>query len=357
MSSNWDEFHSRVAAWEQAGDVERIRLLDFYRNGFHCHETDPELSYLLFTQGRDEARRLVEPWWDLFFESMRLTALTSYVMDFTRALPLAVELMVRFSTPEGQVHRDRLSILNNVLYAYLNTDPLGYGEELERGLAYLDGEHPQGPEGGRFVLLHRWRAYLIAIESWEAVYEMALRSLALLTRTRDAHTRNWHTAWALDQHCQICHAMGRLDELAGHAEHLIKISNKTGQLLRTEAAGLIWQAVSSRAKGDEKAASSAFHRGMALLEDLERRDSILAEGVAAYYEAGGDLKAAIGVRDREFAEVSRKGMLHRSCQIQIERCRLLDRAGELTPANLEAVRLSASRLRVPDWYLKKLDTI
>ncbi len=106
--------------------------------------------------------------------------------------------------------------------------------------------------------------------------------------------------------------------------------------------------------GQGTAASSSFHRGMALLEDLRRRDSICPEGVAAYYEAGGDLEGAIGGRDREFAEVATTGMLHRSGQIRIERCRLLDRAGRLAPADLEAVRAQADGLQLPGWYREKL---
>ena len=31
----------------------------------------------------------------------------------------------------------------------------------------------------------------------------------------------------------------------------------------------------------------------------------------------------MGVRDRELAEITPKGMLHRMAQVQIERCRLL----------------------------------
>jgi hypothetical protein len=355
MSSSWYDAFMQKLAWQQTDDADRTRLASIDQDAWAAQEKDPEFSYWLYTYGRDEARRLNEPWWVLHYECCRLNALTSFLMDFSRALPLAVELMVRFSSPEGLVHSDRLQVLDNVLYTYVNTDPLGFREDLEKGFAHLDGEIPQGPEGQRFVLYHRWRAYLIAIESWDAVYEMALRSLALLSRAHPPYSQIWHTAWALDQHCQTCHALGRMDELAGHADHLVEISGKRGNLLRTEAAGLIWQAVSRRAKGNEKAASKSFHRGMAMLEDLERRASICASGVAAYYEAGGDLKAAIGVLDREFAEVSGKGMLHRSCQIQIERCRFLDRAGELTAEDVNAARLSASRLRVPEWYQEKLD--
>ena len=162
MDEVWSDFYLRVAVWQEAGDTERLRLPELYHQAFRLQETDPERSFAMFTQGRDESRRLNEPWWVLFFESSRLTALTSYVMDFTRALPLAVELMVRFNSREGQAHSERLSILGNILYTYTNTDPLGYRDDLECGFLQLDGEITDGPNSRRFVLYHRWRAYLIA---------------------------------------------------------------------------------------------------------------------------------------------------------------------------------------------------
>jgi len=204
------------------------------------------------------------------------------------------------------------------------------------------------------VLYHRKRAYLIAVEDWEAARDLGLRSLALNERLGSPRSRCWHGAWTLDQQCQACRALGKVAELAGHADHLVEVASRRGDLRRAEAAGAIWQAVARRAKGDEPGASEAFHRGLALLEDLERRDSIAADGLAAYHEAGGDPRAALGVRDRELAEVSRKGMLHRAGQIRLERRRLLAGLGELDAADLEAVRATAARLRVPGWYLDRL---
>ena len=96
---------------------------------------------------------------------------------------------------------------------------------------------------------------------------------------------------------------------------------------------------------------------MRLLKDLDRRDEISADPIAAYYELGGDWKAALGVRDRELADVTTRGMLHRSCLVQIERCWLLAHQGELTAYDLGKARESAALLRHPDWYLGKLGRV
>ncbi len=228
---------------------QRDEFWRLYQESWACHETDPERSVALLTRGRDEARRLNEPWWDLFFESWRLTSLTSHIMDFTRSLPLAMELMVRFSTPEGRAHTEWLNALTNVLYTYTNVDPFGYRDEIERGFAYLDGEVPRGPVSGRFVLHHRWIAYLSETERWAEAYNLAMRSVSLSDQSRDARLRSWHGSWALYLLCRICDALGRTEELGDHADHLAELSEGHGQLRRARADAWIWRAVTRRPRG------------------------------------------------------------------------------------------------------------
>ena len=58
-----------------------------------------ELKYEMLTRGRNEAQRLNEPMFVLYFDDERLSTLTSDLHDFARAMPLAMELMVHFSKP------------------------------------------------------------------------------------------------------------------------------------------------------------------------------------------------------------------------------------------------------------------
>jgi hypothetical protein len=354
MSAEWREFHQRVTTWQQAGDAERLRLADLYYEAYRHRETDPERQLEVLTRARDEARRLNEPWWVLLFESNRLGTLTADLHDFARALPLAMDLLVRFHGPEGRAHPQRVYVLTTVLYTYLQVDPVGYGDELERGFAQLDREIGRGPTVNRFVLDYRRTEYLGQTERWEEALDLAHQSLALADQSGDHDVQVWHGAWALFLLCEICHALGRLDEVAGHAADMEGRSAKKEHLLRTRASARLWLAVTQRARGDERAASRSFHRGMHWLKGLDARDEICAEPIARYYETGGQLQAAVAVRDRELAAIAKKGMLHRSCRVRIERCRLLSRAGSLAPADVESVRQATVQLRVPDWYLERL---
>ena len=164
----------------------------------------------------------------------------------------------------------------------------------------------------------------------------------------------WDGAWILFHLCGVCDALRRFDRLAVHAEDMRERSERRSDLLRTRASALIWLAVAGRATRDERKAVRSFQQGTRWLEGLDSRDEICADALARYHELGGDLEAALGIRDRELAVVTRKGMLHRACRVEIERYRILSRAGTLTPADAGKAKDAAARMRVPDWYLEKL---
>jgi hypothetical protein len=357
MSEVWDEFNRRVGLWQEARDAERLRMIAQYHEAFRYRETQPEHQFALLTRCRNEAQRLDEPWWDLFFEYWRLATLTADLHDFARAQPLAIELMVRFSSLEGRDHPQRIAIYTNVLYTYLQVDPLGYRDELERGFAYIDEQILPNPAEERFVLLYRWTEYLRETERWDEALGLAQRFSAMVDGNRGPADTIWWRCWVLFLLCDICNGLGLVDELAGHAEEMAELSEKRANLMRTRAKGWIWRAVAQRFMGDEQAARRSYLRGVGYLKTLDSRDEICADPMARYHELGGDWKSAVGARDGELAAIEKKGMLHRSCRVQIERCRLLSKAGELTPSDLDKARAAAAQMRVPEWYLEKLACI
>ena len=239
MSQQWAEFYRRIDAWRAAGDPARLRLLDLYDEAYRYRESHVEHRLTMMTHCRDEALRLDEPWWVLFFEFLRLDTVTSSMHDFARALPLAMDLIVRFNGPEGRVHPFRIGLLTMVLYTYLKIDPLGYRDELERGFEYLDGEISSGPVSERFVLDYRRVEYLSGVERWEEAHELAHCSHALANGCANI----WHGAWSLFLLCRSSHALGLRDELEGHALSMIELSRKSDGLKRTLADAWLWSAV------------------------------------------------------------------------------------------------------------------
>ena len=349
--TDWNEFQKRLDAWEHAGDKERLQLGTLYHEALRYRETDPEYQLTLLTQGRDEAQRFNEPWWVLFFDAWRLSTLTADLHDFARAHPLAMELLVRVAAPENRTHPMAINVQNGVLYTYLQVDPVGHREELERGFAHLDQQITRDPVSDRFVFSYRLTEYLCETHRWHEANAQAQRYLALVDR---GGIIVWWQCWGLFLLCRITNALGLHEELAGYAEEMADQSTQESQLTRTRASGLIWLAVAQRCHGNERSASRCFHQGMHYLKDLSARDEICADAVAKYYELANDWKSALGTRDRELAAIAKKGMTHRSCIVQIERCRLLSQGGALTVNDVNDARSAAAALREPGWYLQKL---
>lgn len=328
------------------------RSLDaLYHDAMRYRETDPEHQLALLTQGRDEALRLNEPGVALFFESWRLTTLTSDLCDFARAHPLAIELMVRVSKPEFQGHSDEASIWNNVLCTYVEVDPIGHRDDLERGFSHLDQKIAKGPVQERFVLNYRWVQYLCYTQRWKEAYDRAQHFQALVGRGRCSP---WWQCWALFLLCKICNALEQVDFLADYAKEMVEKSQQGSQLVRTRAAGMIWLAVANRIRGKEREASRDFHEGMRYISNVSSRDEICADAISKYYELANDWKAAIAVRDRELSAISKKGMSHRCCVVEIELCRLRLREGNISDADFRKARIAAEKMRVPSWYLNQI---
>lgn len=347
----WRDYHRRLNDWRMAARAEHIRLAEEFDHSWAYRESDPERFLAILTRCRDGFHRLNEPWMVLFFEHWRLGALTADLHDFARSLPLAHELMVRFSTPEGQAHACYESVYTGVLYTYLSIDPFGYSKEIEAGFRSLvDRLGPSSED--RFVYNYRWIEYLRETDRWPEGYEFLTAAYAAAGRDSA-----WNKAWYLFLLCEACHSLGRMEELAEHARQMAVYSNQSDNLRRTLAAGLLWEAVVLRAKGDQAAASKLFHNGLRQLANLSVADEICADSIAAYYELGSEWREAVGVRDREHASVSRKGMLHRACRVLVERCRLLAQAGALTSADLETARQAVAPLRFPERHLERLARI
>jgi hypothetical protein len=355
--SVWDEYHRRIEAWQRSAAAERLELSKMSEEAFRFRETEPERMFALFTRCRDTAKRLDEPWWVLFFESWRLSTLTSDLEDFERALPLAMELMVPFNSPAGQAHPMRTTVLNDVLCTYISRDPFGFEEELQRGFTYLYGQIAQEPTSDRLVLLHRRTEFLCATEQWDLAYELAQDRLDKIDRSGDPEIKIWHGVWTLWHLCHICNELGKVDELAAHAELMKERSEKNQHLKRTRADAFLWNALLSRRDGNEGDAARLFHKGLRLLKGLDASDTFCADPIAKYFEVGGNWQDALGVRDRELASVVKKGMAHRACQIQLERCRLLTHLGQVTSADIVAARKTGEKLRKPKWFLDKVAAI
>jgi hypothetical protein len=350
MSSAWAEFNSRSAEIAKSGDSERLSMIRRFQEAWQYRETNPELRLDLITRCRDDAKHWNDWWWEIFFEHWRLGTMTSDLHDFSRALPLAIELMVRLNTADGRLHSEYAGILIEVLYTYFEIDPFGYQEEIEQGFAYLLERTRNDNVDERFVLNYRRTHYLLTTERFNDAFELANQQLAIANETDNM----WFSAWYLFLLCRICHKLDLIDELEVNATLMIDQSAGKGSFRRTRADGQLWLAVALQSRGDERAAVESFHKGMRHLQNLDRKDDMFADAIATYYELREDFRAAAGVREREIADREKCGSLHTVCVATIERCRLLAKAGELNEIDVSRANEAVGKMKRPDWYCDRL---
>ena len=80
----WDwveEYRQRAQA---NGDEARVRLTWIHPVAYQLRETNPDQALQLCEEGRRQAQALNEPWWVLFFDHWKSTALMHWKRDFRR---------------------------------------------------------------------------------------------------------------------------------------------------------------------------------------------------------------------------------------------------------------------------------
>lgn len=354
MMTDYIEFNQRIQAWEKTGDERRLRLLELYDEAYRYRESQPEYQYWVLSQARIEALALEEPWWAFLFDGLRLSTLTADLHDFSRALPLALELMPLLNHPDYRDHPNGISVQTSYLYTLLQIDPVGYQNELDEGFSVLDNLIPQGSTSDRMVMNYRKTELLCQTRRWQVAYDHAQRFLVLAD---ESETENWWQCWALFLLCPICFELGLSRELQNHADDMAYKSEFGEHLIRTKASGLLWRAIAYHLRGKKQLAGQSYQMGMQSLARINARDEICAEPEAKYHELSQDWNSALIVRERELAAIQKKGMLHRNCIIEMERCRYLGCAGKLTHHDLDTAQEAAFKLKSPNWYMEKLKEI
>jgi hypothetical protein len=355
--SVWDWFHEfEQDAWER-NDRDRQRLVRAYHEGYQLREKDPDQAFLIFSEARQLAQRLDEPWMVLFYDEWRVTALLHFKRDYRNVLDLAVQAALEVRKPQYAAYGGRFGVFDNLIAAYLGIDPGGYADAVGQAMDYLDGELPREPDSHRYLLLARRRIFCLELDRFDEALEWAMKELALADGDHDRGRAEHFQVFVYCALCQIAHARGDWDNLADWSETGDAVTRRVGH--QVELAELLtWRAAVARQRGDEdramRLARSALARQRAQRMPPSRG---FYEGLCAYHELGGDLPGQLAVRDRELRDVSGWGRFLTETRCRINRCRLLARMGELLTEDLDAAAIAAGNLRDPAPHLAELKKI
>ncbi|HKI36836.1 MAG TPA: hypothetical protein VKA46_33600 [Gemmataceae bacterium] len=352
-AANWFQDFERDA--RERHDTERLRLIQYGYQGYQLREKDPDQAFLLFSEARQLALRLGEPWMALFYDERRVTALLHFKRDYRNVLDLAVQAALEVRKPQYATYPDRFSIFDGLIAAYLGIDPAGYADAVRQAMDYLDQEVPREPDSHRYLLLARRRIFCLELDRFDEAFEWAMKEMALADGDRDRHRADHFLVFVYCALCQIAAARADWDNLADWSETGDAVTRRVGH--QVELAELLaWRAAVTRKQGEEdkalRLARSAGSRQKAQRMPPSRG---FYEGLCLYHELGGDLANMLAVRDRELKDVSGWGRLLSEARCRVNRCQLLRRMGQPLETELAAAREAVSKLREPAPLLAQLD--
>jgi hypothetical protein len=339
-----------------AGDQQRLRLVELTWLPDQHRETNPDSMLALLAEGRLLARKLREPWWELYYEARRAGALMKYKGDVAAGLELSVRNALEARKPLYENYPYRFGIYDDLVVAYLYTDPVGYADEVREALQWL-ARHAPAAGSPRYLVAARRRWLHDELGELDAAEEMARQGLALAAGDEDCTTARWHAVFCFSHLCQLAwqrRDWAALAERTRAGEELAQ-----GADLKLELAEFqLWQALLARRDRDEARARLLWRQACQRVDRLGMPpDHIWFDALCAYHGQGGEWSAELAARDRELALLLGKGRHAAECRCRVERCRLLRRMGRPLADELLAARIATSRLRRPAAVLSQLRRI
>jgi hypothetical protein len=324
-----DWFTRFEAEARASGDRDRLRLLELVWSADAHRETHPDRMLALLDEGRRLAGRLREPWWELFYDDRRAGALMKYKGDARAGLELAVRNALEARKPVYDRFPWRFRIYDHLVVGYLNTDPVGYADEVRDALAYLSRDVP--PDGSpKYLVLARRRWLAGELGRLDEAEALARQALAVAEGDPDQATAQSHAVFCYSHLCEIAWQRGEEGELRDAAAAGEELALLAGHELEL-AEFLTWQAVLARRAGREAAADRLCRQGARRVAALGMPpDHIYFDALCAYHEQAGEWAEATAARRRELALLAGKGRWAAEVRCRLRLARLLLRQGQLT---------------------------
>jgi hypothetical protein len=352
----WDWIDEYVMRAEASGDGEHLRLSLILDQAEPLRQKSPDAALALYDQGARLAERLNEPWWVMLFRHWRLQTLIFITHNCAAAVELAARCALEARKPTYARLPQRICLHEDLITAYVATDPLGYAAMIEDALAYMAKEVQ--PDLECYLCLQELRTdFEIATGQLDRALACGLQFLERAGASTHEHNRAHHTALSYAQLCRIAFARGEWTALLDWARAGEEVADPTS-IPQTLVETLAWQAVALRHRGEDGPARRAFLRAAAGADRLAGVPCrSYFDAVSAYHELGGELDAAYRTRGRELAGLTGRGRVSDECHCHLERCRLLKLMEQSLDDELAATREAASKLKDPEPILSNLDRL
>ena len=198
--SVWDWIIAFNNEAEAKGDRDRLRLMQIHENASRFAKTDPDVMLGLLAEGKALAQQLDEPWWVLFFDHWRLQALLHFKYDYREVMDLAVQATLEVRKPQYAELPQRVCLHEDLIYAYVGTDPEGHAERIGQALDYMGRQ--VGPDLDCRFCVQGCRAQF-ALQRGR-LDEAQAAALQMLAMTDAEPSRSTADHYALDAYADLC---------------------------------------------------------------------------------------------------------------------------------------------------------
>ena len=288
------DFHFRAV---RNDDFERQQLAILWERSVELSYERPDEKLAILDQAGALARRLNEPYWELFFDHWKIEVLLYEKHRPAAALKLAARAAFEVRKPLYDAFSYRPQITLSLTACYLKTDPIGYEKPLREAFEYARVQC-QSDEELRPYFAQQWSRFLEAIGAPDAV-EANWQHLYAAYQSGTEH----YVLFAL---VHLCSTLASYDPFAARS-HVGEFAALGLELCRIEerdreaAVFTMWLAVAARWQGDENEARKLYLRAWEMQKRLSSPHNAIQFAATIYHETAREWDEALRVVEDEIA--------------------------------------------------------
>lgn len=332
------DFHFRAV---ETGDYERQQLAILWERSVEFSYERPDEKLAILEQASALARKLNEPYWELFFDHWKIEVLLYEKHQPAVALKLAARGAFEVRKPIYDAFAYRPQITLSLTACYLKLDPIGYEKPLREAFEYARVQC-QNDEELKPYFAQQWSRFLEAVGAPDAV-EANWQHLYAAYQSGTEH----YVLFALVHLCStlasydLSAARNHVGEFAALGLELCRIEERD----REAAIFTMWAAVAARWNGDETEAQKLYQRAYEMQKRLTSPHDAVCFAATIYHETAGDWNAALRVVEDEIKVLHKHELAFLEAKRRLKEIKLLMKLERDTAKAIKKLRAVSSGLK------------
>lgn len=325
----------------------QLRMIELFWSMLNVMEDDPTAALNYCMQSRRLAETLDDKWFIQLLNHWELQARFSFLGDYTGTLELATKATVEVRLPEYQALPQRVCLHEDLISAYVEQDPIGNKDLVQKALDYMEEEVDQSVEC--YKCLQGLKLDFVETHGTpEETIQAGLKVLGVVEGS--AH----HLVFAYITLVQSAYEAKLWDRMLLWSIELESNARKADRD-NYIATSLLWLAIHAQRNQDDNRAQSLFQQAE---HRANRYGAFIGKhfytATTAYHEMGGRLQDALNAQIEYLGHVVGKTKPYEETTTYIEIIRLkkalnLDFADEVTK-----LKTRIKDLKAQDYMLDQL---